>query len=358
VRDVVVIGGGPAGLAAAAACARRGLDALVLEQRAIPVDKACGEGVMPRGLAALERLGALSLVAAADRAPLRAIRWVDEDGAVAEARLPGAGGVGIRRLALSAALAAAARRAGAEVRERCAARGHRTLGDAVAVLTERGEERARFVVAADGLGSPVRRREGLDAPSPAGRRFGLRRHYAVAPWAAAVEVHFADGVEAYVTPAGARRVGIAFLCEEAARGRVEELLARFPRLARRVDGAAHDSAPAGMGPLARGARARVAGRVVLVGDAAGYVDALTGEGLSLALDGAVALAGALPAALRDGPAALAGWDRDEARRFARAAAFARLALAVARRPAARRQAIREGARHPAAFARLVRWAVG
>jgi flavin-dependent dehydrogenase len=113
-----------------------------------------------------------------------------------------------------------------------------------------------------------------------------------------------------------------------------------------------------LGPLARGARARVAGRVVLVGDAAGYVDALTGEGLSLALDGAVALAGALPAALRDGPAALAGWDRDEARRFVRAAAFARLALAVARRPAARRQAIREGARHPAAFARLVRWAVG
>jgi flavin-dependent dehydrogenase len=204
----------------------------------------------------------------------------------------------------------------------------------------------------------VRRRERLDVEPGVGRRFGLRRHFAVPPWSEAVEVHFTDGLEAYVTPAGERRVGVAFLCEEAARGPYAELLCRFPRLARRLGEAPPDSTPAGMGPLARGARARLAGRIVLLGDAAGYVDALTGEGLSLALEGAVALAGALPTALRDGPPALAGWDRDAARRFARYAAFARLALAIARSPPARRQAIREGARHPRAFARLVGWAVG
>jgi flavin-dependent dehydrogenase len=102
----------------------------------------------------------------------------------------------------------------------------------------------------------------------------------------------------------------------------------------------------------------VNGRVVLLGDAAGYVDALTGEGLSLAFEGALALGAALPEALRRGPRALERPARDAARRFLRYAAVARLALAIARSPAARRRAIREGARHPQLFSRLVGLAVG
>ena len=359
VRDLAVVGGGPAGLAVAIAAAGRGLDVLVLERGALPADKACGEGLLPAGVRALEALGARALLDPGAFAPVRAIRWID-GGLSAEARLPSPGGLGIRRTALSAALLARARGAGVEVRESVAVRRHARRASHVEVEGDGVAVRARLLVAADGLASAIRRREGLELPAGAARRFGLRRHFALAPWTDAVEVHFGGGVEAYVTPAGPCRVGVAFLCEASARASYTALLARFPALGARVDGAPYDSGPAGDGPLARAARARVLDRLVLVGDAAGYVDAITGEGLSLALEGACALAPVLQDALAAGAArgAFAGWERGEARRYARYAATARLVLGLARRPAARRASLGFLARHPGLFARLVEAAVG
>ena len=196
-------------------------------------------------------------------------------------------------------------------------------------------------MAADGLASPIRQREGLDLASPLPERFGLRRHHACPPWADAVEVHFGQGTEAYVTPAGPGRVGVAFLCEAGARGGHAALLNRFPALAARLAGTPADSSAAGAGPLARRARARVLDRLVLLGDAAGYVDAISGEGISLALTGAISLAEALPRALAVGATrqALAHWEVGERRRFARYAATARLVLALARSPRLRRAAL-------------------
>ncbi len=358
-RDVIVVGGGPAGLAAAVAAASRGLDVLVLERRALPADKACGEGLLPAGVRALEALGARALLDPSCVAPVRSIRWTDGP-LTAEARLPAPGGIGVRRTALSAALLERARAAGAEVREKASVRAHRRRLHQVEVDTEGGTERARVLVAADGLASPIRRREGLDVPAPGAPRFGLRRHFARAPWSDAVEVHFADGVEAYVTPAGPHRIGIAFLYEEAAHASYRALLARFPSLARQVSGSAHDSALAGAGPLARVARARAVDRLVLLGDASGYVDAVTGEGLSLALQGALALGRALPLALASGAgrAAFSDWERGEARRFALYAVTTRFVLGLARRPAARRASLAFLARHPRLFASMVGIVVG
>jgi flavin-dependent dehydrogenase len=308
----------------------------------------------------LDELGALARVSAEDRATFRSIRWIGEDGTVAEAMLPGGGGVGIRRTALSSALAAAAVAAGADVRERTPARSHRRGEDEVVVATDEGEERALFLVAADGLASAIRRREALEVRPQRPFRFGLRRHFAVAPWADAVEVHFAQGVEAYVTPAGSRRVGVAFLVEEGSRAPYGKLLRRFPALAGRLSGVPFDSSLAGAGPFARSARARVADRLALLGDSAGYVDALTGEGVSLALEAASALAQVLPDALERGgaAAALAPFDRAAALRFRHYAAVARLALGVARHPALRRGVLALAARNPRAFSRVVGWAVG
>ncbi|HYD42436.1 MAG TPA: FAD-dependent monooxygenase [Anaeromyxobacter sp.] len=379
-RDAVVVGGGPAGLAFAADAAARGLEVVVLEKREGPLDKACGEGVLPAGRRALERLGALALVAPGAAAPIEELRWCDRGHELC-VRLPGGGGVGIRRTALSAALRARAAAAGAELRAGAEVVEHRRERDRiVAVLADGAEVAARVLVAADGLASPVRRREGLDLPARGPARFGVRRHFAIEPWSRAVEVHFGPGVEAYLTPVGPARVGLAFLFAQERRSgegplalsggrhrrpeskgeRFEELLSFFPALQRRLDGARPDTAVLGAGPLARRARARVADRLVLLGDAAGYLDAVTGEGISLALGSAQDLAAILPGALARGAdaAALAGYERAWRRRYRTYAAWTRLMLLLTRHPALRRGVLGlAGAQRPA-FERIVAAAVG
>jgi flavin-dependent dehydrogenase len=146
-----------------------------------------------------------------------------------------------------------------------------------------GELRARYLVAADGLHSPIRRSLGLEMSTGGSRRGGIRRHMQIAPWTDHVEVHWGPGTEAYVTPVADDCVGIAILTSQ--RGGFDSHLSKFPALEERVRGHAHGPDMAA-GPLRQKVRSRVAGRVLLVGDAAGYVDALTGEGLGIAFGGA------------------------------------------------------------------------
>jgi flavin-dependent dehydrogenase len=359
-RDAVVVGGGPAGLAFAAAAAARGLDVLVLEARAGPVDKACGEGLLPEGVRALEALGVRSRLGPADASPLARLRWVDVAGPAVEVPLPAPGGLGVRRTALSAALAQRALAAGAEV---AVARvvDHRRGLDEVVVRHEGGEVRGRLLVAADGLASAVRRREGLEVVAEGGpRRFGLRRHLWRPGDGDAVEVHLGDRCEAYLTPAGQGRLGVALLFEEAAPGGFDGLLARFPALRARLAGLAPASEELGAGPFARTARTCVLDRLALLGDAAGSLDALSGEGLSLALAAALDLAALAPAALAAGARRehLLAYQRAWRRRWRTAWGATAALLAVARRPVLRRALIGLCAREPRPLARLVAAAVG
>jgi flavin-dependent dehydrogenase len=356
--DVAVVGGGPAGLAVAITTTARGLNTVVLERATVPADKACGEGLMPPALAVLDRLGALALLDRRESSPFVGIRYVQEDGTTVEGLLPGTGGLGVRRVALASALVARARAVGVELRERTQVLAHRRTGDAVTLETADGPVEARMLVAADGLGSPLRRAEGLDVESTGPRRFGLRRHFQVEPWTPYVEVHFADGVEAYVTPAGARRVGLAFLWEDGVvEGRVgfETMLARFPCLSERLAGVTPDSQVRGAGPLARVARARVADRFALVGDAAGYVDALTGEGLSLAFACAESLGTLLPDALVKGATtdALRPYEASFQRVYRKYAWTTRGLLMLARRPRLRRPVVRLLGKMPWLFERIL-----
>ncbi|MCI0669530.1 MAG: NAD(P)/FAD-dependent oxidoreductase [Myxococcaceae bacterium] len=359
---MAVAGAGPAGLALAIAAANRGLSVTVLERQEVPVDKACGEGLMPAGLAVLERLGVRAHLAPEDCAPFHAIRYVQEDGSAAEGRLPAPGGLGIRRLALSRALLARADALGVEVRTRCPVRAHERSHDAVVLSTPGDPVRARILVAADGLASTLRRAEGLELSARGPRRYGLRQHFRVAPWAPRVEVHLSPGVEAYVTPAGRQRVGVAFLWERGfpPNPSVASLRARFPHLAARLGDAEPDSEPRGAGPLAQRARSVVADRFVLLGDAAGYVDAVTGEGLSLALVCAEALAAVLPQALVRGATAreLASYVRVFRREFRRYEVLTRGVLALARRPRLRRPLVRVLGRAPRLFDAVLAVALG
>lgn len=273
--DLLVVGGGPGGLAAALHARRHGLSVIVADPREGPIDKACGEGLMPGGLAELISLGV-------DPAgmPFHGIAYVSEHRR-AQARFHRGPGRGVRRTTLHAALAARAKEQDAE---RLRARVTTVQQDARGVTA--AGVRAKWMVAADGLHSQVRRSVGIAATAGTPRRYGVRWHYRIPAWSEFVEVHWSRWGEAYVTPVEPDLVGVAIL----SRGRPD--LAWFPGLARRLAGAARGPAR-GCGPLRQVVSGRVAGRVLLVGDAAGYEDALTGEGISLAVKQAAAAVAAI-----------------------------------------------------------------
>jgi flavin-dependent dehydrogenase len=316
VIDVLIAGGGPAGLATAIRCAQAGLEVTVAEPRAGPIDKACGEGLMPAAVAGLDAIGV------DPRGwPLRGIRYLDEQHRV-DGLFRGGPGLGVRRTELHAALGLRAKELGVSV---VPARVEAFVQDGECVRA--AGLTARYLVAADGLHSPIRRACGLEAGAAGGAvrgsaggsvrgslraggslrtgaRYGLRRHYRVAPWTSLVEVHWAAGSEAYVTPVAGDLVGVAIL---GGRGvfpggsgdgasPFDARLAAFPALQERLAGAEPASTVRGAGPLRQDVRRRVCGRVLLVGDASGYLDALTGEGISVAL----AQAAVLAPCLRDG----------------------------------------------------------
>jgi flavin-dependent dehydrogenase len=269
VPDLVVAGGGPVGLATALYAARAGLDVLIREPRPGPVDKACGEGLMPGAVADLAALG---IDPVGHR--LAGIRYLG-GGRRADAPFRHGDGRGVRRTTLHRAMTDAVAEAGIKVVQRAVGEVEHHSDH---VLVD--GEPAAYLVAADGLHSPVRRMLGLDRPVEGRRRFGLRVHVEMEPWTPFVEVHWSARSEAYVTPVADELVGVAILTERQAP--FEQLLAEHPLLRERI-GRRPLSRTRGAGPLRQRSTQRVAGRVLLVGDAAGYVDALTGEGIAIGL---------------------------------------------------------------------------
>lgn len=275
-RDVIVVGAGPAGLATALGAARAGLDVLVFERRSGPIDKACGEGLMPVAVRALAALGV--------DPPGFALRGIAyrRAGTVARADFRSGPGRGVRRTELQRSLRDAVDVAGIPVREE-------RVGEVVQAadrVVVAGES-ARYLVAADGLHSPIRTALGLAARPIGASRWGLRQHFAVPPQDGFVEVNWSDRAEAYVTPVDENTIGISLLTSQ--RGPFDRQLTAFPWLAERLAGAQAASDVRGAGPLRQRVRGRVRGRVLLIGDAAGYVDALTGEGIAISLASAAVL---------------------------------------------------------------------
>ncbi|MGF1647805.1 MAG: NAD(P)/FAD-dependent oxidoreductase [Kineosporiaceae bacterium] len=333
--DLVVVGGGPAGSATAIGARLAGLSVVLVDPREPPVDKACGEGLMPGARTALEALG----VQVHGR-EFHGIRY-RSPGHEAEARFRGRPGLGVRRLELSRGLVARADEVGVH---RLTARAGPPVQGPDWVST--AGVRARWLVAADGLHSPTRRALGLAVDPSRRRRHGLRRHYAVAPWTDLVEVHWAETAEAYVTPVDDTTVGVAVLSGGGAP--FDRRLAEFPELADRLAGLPVVSADRGAGPLRQSARRRVAGRVLLVGDAAGYVDALTGEGIAVGL---AAAREAVAAIVAEDPARYERRWRVVTRRYR---LLTEALLRASRLPVVRRGIVPAAQRLPGAFSAVVR----
>jgi 2-polyprenyl-6-methoxyphenol hydroxylase-like FAD-dependent oxidoreductase len=301
--DVCVAGGGPGGLACAIAAAMKGLSVLVVDGMKPPIDKACGEGLMPDSMAALVKLG----VDWNDRGentppgyPLRGIRFVQGTSAT-EAVFPSGEGRGIRRVLLHNRLLARTEELGVKfgwqtvVREVVQTCAQEPEGQSGAILrTNRGSVRAKFVVGADGLQSRVRSSVGLDRGTTNARRVGLRMHFAIAPWTDFVEVYWSDHGQAYVTPISDEEVCVIFVARKRFLS-VAAALEHFPGLQARLGSASSNELPRSSITLNRKLRRVTRGSVALLGDASGSVDAVTGEGLSLCFRQALALADAMAA---------------------------------------------------------------
>jgi flavin-dependent dehydrogenase len=320
-------------LAAAIAARRRGFSVTVADSACPPIDKACGEGIMPDGLAAARSLG-LDLESAGG-VRFRGIRFCEGDNQV-EAAFPHGQGLGMRRTDLHQLMV-----------DRAADAGVRMLW---ATHANPESVKARWIVAADGGHSPVRRWAGLDACQRDSRRFGFRRHYSIAPWSEFMEIHWGDGCQLYITPVDEREVCVVLISRNQ-RLRLDDALPQFPEVQRRL--AAHrGSLERGGVSASRRLKSVYRGNVALVGDASGSVDAITGEGLCLLFQQSVALAAALEAG------DLAQYQDEHRRIGKRPALMADLMLVMDHRALLRRRTIQALAAQPALFSRMLALHVG
>jgi geranylgeranyl reductase family protein len=350
-RDVIVIGGGPAGSAAATFLARDGHDVLLLDEARFPRDKVCGESVSPGAWRLLRELGVEEAVRALAPQPIHGMRLVAPDGtSFCGDYGGGAAGFAARRPALDSVLLEAARSAGVEVREGVRVTGLLGSGDAArVVMTENGHGsealRARLLVAADGRRSVVARRLGLLREHPRLRKYAVRGHWeSMQGLEQRGEMHVGGGGYCGIAPLSPAQANVTFVVDReempAAGGALERFyrdrLRRWPEVHERLQGARLLELPRAIGPLAIEARRVWAPGILLVGDSAGFYDPFTGEGVTLALRSAE-LAGTVAArALRSPrPAAtmdLSNYERD--RRQATRAKFRvnRLIQEVVARP--------------------------
>lgn len=349
--DLVIAGGGPVGLVVGIAARHLGLSALVIEQNRELPDKACGEGMMPGAVAVLARLG-VDLGGAIE---LRGVRFLDES-ATAMATFPEQGGRGLSRRALMQKLDARARNLGVVILSGHTLRDfryeHRVLhAEVMSACSGRQVYRGRLLVAADGLRSQIRRRLGYDLPAPPRERFGLQRHFRCEPWSNWVDVYWHDQAEVYVTPVGPQEIGVAVLSHGRPRSH-DAIMGLFPELSARLATATKKGRVRGAGPLEQRALGVLAPGVALVGDAAGYLDALSGEGLALGFRSAVALVERFAAG------ELWRYPRDHSRIGSAYYATTHLMLALARRPRLRRAALQYLSSRPQLFSELLGIAAG
>jgi 2-polyprenyl-6-methoxyphenol hydroxylase-like FAD-dependent oxidoreductase len=324
----------------------------LFEAKKFPRDKPCGEGIMPAGVAVLERAGLRDAIVGRALATVRyhGFGMTAESGFPARAGVAAPAALGVRRLHLDAALLAAARAApGVRVHEQAPVEGAAIEAGRAIGLRVGGEiRRGALVVAADGLESPVRRSLGLDARRPGDRRVGVRMHFRLAagqPGPSRLEIFVGRGYELYAAPLPDGELLLAALGDRdllarGARAAFARWIAAEPLLAGWLDGAGEVTAPEGRAPVTRRARAGHAPGVVLLGDAARATDPLTAGGIAHALLSAERLAAAVPRYLAGGDVHLARFDR-ERRRLLRAHDWLTRSLVfLVERPALARLALR------------------
>ena len=325
--DVIVVGAGPAGAATAILLAEHGFDVLVLDRASFPRPKICGEYLSPEAARVLDRLGVLKTLDMAGAVPLGGMRITAPDGTVITGRYRAVGpwrpyrdhALAVPRETLDATLADRLRTLPVDFRERVRVtdvlvEAGRVIG--VEAVDGDGAPRrfeAPLVVAADGRASVVAHRLGLH------RAHRLQRMALVTYVTGLAEVGdlgeiFVDPPDyAILNPVGQGRVNMSVVVPlvDAAgfSDRLETFFAarvkQIPHLARRVAGATVAARVRALGPLAYRVAAPAVGGVLLVGDAAGFYDPFTGEGVFTGLRSAELAVETATTALRAGDCSVA-----------------------------------------------------
>jgi len=282
--DFIISGAGPAGLSSAISLGQQGYRVIVCEKRALPQQKACGEGIMPPGVSSLKQLGVLEHIAPEQMYAFKGIDWIDSSGLSCGADFLSGDGLGIKRSVLSGALLTKAAQY-ATIEQKCSISDYELTARGIKAISSRGPITGRWLIAADGLHSPMRKKAGISDKRGRWQRYGIRHHYAMAPWSNRVTVYWGSGFQLAVTPLQAREVGIAVLFDRQLFGTPFAHFTRpFPEVHRRTEEAHLIDKPKGAGPFSHRATQVVKNRIILCGDSLGYLDAITGEGISLALN--------------------------------------------------------------------------
>jgi 2-polyprenyl-6-methoxyphenol hydroxylase-like FAD-dependent oxidoreductase len=337
--DVLVVGGGPAGLAAAIAARAKGFSVSLVDSRKPPIDKPCGEGLLPEAAESLRALG-VDLEAGLNH-PFTGIRFSDSVSTIA-ARFGGASAYGVRRTVLHRLLVDRAQSVGVDLRWGARFARH----DSVAADVDGQHVFFRWLIAADGMNSAIRKSAGLNSIVRSGGRFAFRRHFSVTPWTDLVEVNWGADCQMIVTPTGPEEICLALFTRDH-RQRIDSALAQFPGLARRLAGARPASTESGARTALSRSRFVARGNVALVGDAACSFDGIAGQGLNLAFQAAGHLADALA---REDLRTYAAAHREITRTPVR---ITRLMLLMARYPWIRKKTMRMFAAKPAFFSNMM-----
>ena len=283
--QVIVVGGGPAGLAAAIALRARNFAVLVVDGARPPIEKVCGEGLLPETLESLRAIGIDT--GKLPGVPFRGVRYLARQ-QQAQAEFPHSAALGITRSKLHQAMLAAATDCGAEFLWQAPVTGLAAEGITVG---DRALS-AKWIIGADGHSSRIRKWARFETRSQSPQRFAFRQHFRAKPWTDFLEVYWSTKSQAYVTVVGEREICVVVMSRDP-HFRMSDALRDFPQLAARLAGCETLDKERGAVSRNRILQQVTRDNIALVGDASGTVDAITGEGLGLAFRQALALADAL-----------------------------------------------------------------